>query len=227
MAEYRPLLSAGKQVAFVIRKGALTFEKKVSYQNANTMRREEIIRHVLDAAGDDFIVSTTGKASRELFELREAAGQGHGHDFLTVGSMGHSSSIALGAALQRPGKRFWILDGDGALLMHMGAMAILGSQKPENVIHVVINNGAHESVGGQPTAAGTMDLVKIAEGCGYPSAVRAASFEELDPALEAARTEKGLRFIEVKSAIGARSDLGRPTTSARENKKAFQKTLNG
>lgn len=114
------------------------------------MKREEIIRHIIQVSGEDPVVSTTGKASRELFELREAFGQSHKYDFLTVGSMGHSSSIALGIAAQKPDTKIWCIDGDGAVLMHMGAMAVLGSEHPGNMIHIVINNGAHETVGGMP-----------------------------------------------------------------------------
>ena len=114
----------------------------MEYRNDNPMIREEIIRHIVQASGEDPIVSTTGKASRELFEIREHNGQSHKYDFLTVGSMGHSSSIALGVAVQKPGTKVWCVDGDGAVLMHMGSMAVLGSTAPENMVHIVINNGA-------------------------------------------------------------------------------------
>ena len=225
MEVFRPLLAAGKQVAFVVRKAALAFDGKVSYANDNTMLREDIVRHIAAAAGEDPIVSTTGKASRELFEIREANGQPHCYDFLTVGSMGHSSSIALGIALQQPQRKVWIIDGDGAVLMHMGAMAVLASQNPGNIVHIVINNGAHETVGGQPTAMAHVDVVAVAKGCGYPNAVSIDSFEALDAALTQARAKNELTLIEVKCAIGARDDLGRPTTTARENKQAFMEFL--
>ena len=161
MSGFENILAAGKQVAFVIRKGALTDAPKVEYSNDNKMSREDIIRHIVEATGDDPIVSTTGKASRELFEIREAKGQGHGNDFLTVGSMGHSSSIALGIAVHKPEKRIWCIDGDGAALMHMGAMAVIGAASPDNLIHIVINNSAHETVGGMPTVAGGIDMCGI------------------------------------------------------------------
>ncbi len=225
MEDYKKILAEGKQVAFVVRKGALEFDGKVKYSNNNTMVREEIIRKITEATGEDAIVSTTGKASRELFEIREANGQSHGYDFLTVGSMGHSSSIALGIALQKPEKKVWIVDGDGAVLMHMGSMALLGANAPKNVVHIVINNGAHETVGGMPTVAEKIDLVKIAEGCRYDKAVCVDSFEALEKALNRAKTFEGLSFIEVKCSIGARADLGRPTTTERENKEAFMKCL--
>lgn len=223
--EFKTLLAKGKQVAFVIKKGALEYDGKVKYANTNTMLREEIIRHIVAVTDKDCIVSTTGKASRELFEIREANKQPHETDFLTVGSMGHSSSIAMGIALQKPNKKVWIIDGDGAVLMHMGSMTLLGSNSLNNVIHIVINNSSHETVGGMPTVAGTIDLVQIAKGCGYPKAVLVDSFESLDNALKEAKQSNELCFIEVKCAIGAREDLGRPTTTAKENKEAFEKYL--
>lgn len=225
MDSFRSVLAAGKDVAFVIRKGALTDAPKVEYKNDNTMVREEIIRHIVKASGEDPIISTTGKASRELFETRVANGQSHKYDFLTVGSMGHSSSIALGVAVNKPEQRIWCVDGDGAVLMHMGAMAVMGANKPANVIHVVINNGAHETVGGMPTVAGSIDLVRIALACGYPNAVCVDNFEDLDRELEASKARNELSLIEVKCSIGAREDLGRPTTTALENKQNFMEYL--
>ena len=225
MEEFRTILTTGKDVAFVIRKGALTDAPKVEYKNDNHMVREEIIQHIVKASGEDPIVSTTGKASRELFETRVANGQSHKYDFLTVGSMGHSSSIALGVAINKPDTRVWCVDGDGAVLMHMGAMAVLGANKPKNMIHVVINNGAHETVGGMPTVAGSIDLIAIAKGCGYPNAVCVNTFEDLDRELELAKSRDELSLIEVKCSIGARDDLGRPTTTALENKQKFMEYL--
>lgn len=225
MKEYQRILSNGKDVAFVVRKGALSDAPEVKYSNDNTMIREEIIQHIVKASGDDPIVSTTGKASRELFETRVANGQSHKYDFLTVGSMGHSSSIALGVALNKPDTRIWCVDGDGAILMHMGAMALLGANKPKNMIHVVINNGAHETVGGMPTVASSIDLAGIAKSCGYPYAVSVNDFNNLDSELEKAKIRGELSFIEVKCSIGAREDLGRPTTTALENKNNFMDYL--
>ena len=225
MSEFREILASGKDVAFVVRKGALTDAPKVEYKNDNKMIREEIIQHIVKASGEDPIVSTTGKASRELFETRVANNQSHKYDFLTVGSMGHSSSIALGVAINKPEQRIWCIDGDGAVLMHMGSMAVLGANKPMNLIHVVINNGAHETVGGMPTVASDTDLVAIAKACGYPYAVCVDSFEDLDKELNAAKDRNELSLIEVKCSIGAREDLGRPTTTALENKQNFMDYL--
>lgn len=225
METYRTLLGAGKSVAFVVRKGALSYDGKATYENNHKIGREEAIRHIVQASEKDVVVSTTGKASRELFEIRADNGQEHKYDFLTVGSMGHSSSIALGIAASRPDIRVWCIDGDGAALMHMGAMAVIGASSPENLIHVVLNNGAHESVGGMPTVAGTVDLTAVARACGYPHAVCVTGLEELDQELESAKARNALNFIEVKCSIGSRDDLGRPTTTAAENKKNFMEYL--
>ena len=225
MSGFRAVLDKGKQVAFVVRKGALSYDGKVSYRNENKMLREEIIRHIAAVSGEDPIVSTTGKASRELFEIREANQESHKYDFLTVGSMGHSSSIALGIAISKPEQKIWCVDGDGAVLMHMGSMAVIGAYKPKNLIHIVINNGAHETVGGMPTVAGNIDLVAIAKACGYPNAVDVNNSVDLDKELEAAKKRSELSFIEVKCSIGAREDLGRPTTTAVENKQSFMEYL--
>lgn len=225
MMKFRDKLNQGLDVAFVIRKGALTDAPKVTYSNNYKMRREEIIKHIVAVSGEDPIISTTGKASRELFETRVANNQSHKYDFLTVGSMGHSSSIALGVALNKPNMKIWCIDGDGAVLMHMGAMAVIGANKPSNLIHIVINNCAHETVGGMPTVANSIDLVAIARSCGYPYAVSVDSFGELDETLKAAKERNELSLIEVKCSVGAREDLGRPTTTALENKQNFMEYL--
>lgn len=222
---WKSLWKKGKQTALVVKKGALENPEKVRYTNAHQMSRESIISQIVAFTGGDPIISTTGKASRELFEIREGLGQDHSRDFLTVGSMGHSSSIALEIALCKKDKKVWCIDGDGALLMHMGAMALVGANSPKNMVHIVINNGAHETVGGLPTVAEKIDLVQIACGCGYPKAVSVDNEKDLQVALEMARQADCLTFIEVKSSIGARADLGRPTTTAKENKENFMKAL--
>ena len=225
MRGFRRIFAQGKQAAFVIRKGALSYGEKADYRNEFSMSREEIIRRILKVTGRDPVICTTGKAGRELFELREAAGQGHECDFLTVGSMGHASSIALGVSLNRPDKKVWCIDGDGAVLMHMGAMPVIAANKPSNLVHVVINNGAHETVGGQPKVMGRLDIGKIAKACGYPFSVSVEDAESLDRELEKAAGRQDLSLIEVKCGLGARANLGRPTTSAAENKKAFMSRL--
>ena len=225
LAEFMTLLRSGKSVAFVVRKGALFYDEKVKYNNENTMRREDVIRRITNIAEGDVIVSTTGKTSRELFEIREQKGQSHKYDFLTVGSMGHSSSIALGIALNKPNTRVWCIDGDGAVLMHMGSMAVIADKSPKNYIHVVINNCAHESVGGMPTSAHSINLVQIALGCGYKAAYQAVNTDELDKVLRDVKNTDGPIFIEIKCAIGSRDNLGRPTTTPAQNKAVFMDYL--
>lgn len=219
--DLKKLLAKGKCVAFIVEKGALTSDNPVKYANPYTMKREEALREIVKGIGEDIVVSTTGKASRELFEIREQNGQPHKYDFLTVGSMGHSSSIALSIALEKKDKKVWCIDGDGAALMHMGAMAVIGANAPCNYVHIVINNESHETVGGMPTVAGKIDLAKIAEGCGYRKILKASTVEEVAQAVETAKVADELTFIEIKAALGARSDLGRPTTTAEENKEHF------
>lgn len=225
MIEFKTLLDKGKSVAFVIRKNALSFDGKVTYENDNSTLREEIIRNITETAKEDIIVSTTGKTSRELFETRELRNQSHKYDFLTVGSMGHSSTIALGVALNKPETRVWCIDGDGAALMHMGSMALIGAKSPNNYIHVVVNNAAHESVGGQPTVADSIKLGDIALNCGYRYSYQANNIDDLNNVLSKIDKQEGPIFIEVKAAIGSRKDLGRPTTTPIENKKAFMEYL--
>ena len=224
LGELKSCLMEGRQAAFVIRSGALEYSRKVKYTNTYTLTREEAIRLITAVTGDDPVIATTGKAGRELFEIRESSGQDHSRDFLTVGSMGHCSSIALGVAL-KTGRKVWCIDGDGAALMHMGAMSVIGAQSPPNLVHIVINNEAHESVGGMPTSAGNTDLAAIAAACGYRNTCRVQTAEELSEALAGAKGSGVLTFIEVRTAIGARADLGRPTTSPAENKAAFMSHL--
>lgn len=227
MERFHKELGAGRNVAFVIRKDALSYDIMVAYKNGNHMVREEVIRHIVAASGNAPVISTTGKASRELFEIREENGQCHKYDFLTVGSMGHSSSIALGVALNKSNTKVWCIDGDGAVLMHMGAMAVIGANGPRNLIHIIINNEAHETVGGMPTVAGKIDFVGVARSCGYPYAVCVENFGELDRELQTVKERDGLCLIEVKCAVGSRKDLGRPTVEAVENRRNFMGYLDG
>lgn len=225
MSEFREILNSGKDVAFIIRKDAISYDGNVKYKNSNIMIREEVIEHIVKASGTDPIISTTGKASRELFEIRAKNGQSHKYDFLTVGSMGHSSSIALGIAINKPKTKVWCIDGDGAVIMHMGAMAVIGATAPENMIHIIINNESHETVGGMPTVASKIDFVKLADACGYPYAVCVDNLEDLDRELNTVKNMNELCMIEIKCSIGSRKDLGRPTTTALENKENFMRYL--
>lgn len=215
--------------ALVIEKD--TFEEYKLSSSVSTLHaslslsREEAIQTVAAALGEkDVIVSTTGMISRELFEYRAAKNQGHERDFLTVGSMGHASQIALGIALEKPDRRVWCFDGDGASIMHMGSMAIVGSKAPKNYVHVVFNNGAHDSVGGQPTVGLSIDLPAIAKAVGYKHVYSVDNKEELERLLASCikpLISEGAAFIEVKVKKGNRKDLGRPTTTPIQNKEAL------
>ena len=200
--------------------------------NDLTMSREEAIQTVAAALGEkDCIVSTTGMISRELFEYRTAMNQSHERDFLTVGSMGHASQIALGIAMEKQDRKVWCFDGDGASIMHMGNMAIVASKEPKNYIHVVFNNGAHDSVGGQPTVGLKIDLPAVAKAVGYKAAVTVASKGELEKELSTLNSQLstvgGPILLEVKVKKGNRKDLGRPTTTPIQNKEALMKFLKG
>jgi phosphonopyruvate decarboxylase len=189
------------------------------------LTRATAIESLLPQLGDVVLVSTTGMSSREVFDYRERHGEPHDRDFLTVGSMGHASQIALGIAQRRPDEQVICLDGDGALIMHMGSLAIIGSQAPSNLGHIVINNGAHDSVGGQATAARQIDIPAIALACGYRSARSVGAVEEVAVALGALRGSRGPWLLEVRVASEAHTAAGRPTTSPAENKAAFMKAL--
>ena len=194
--------------------------------NNLSMSREEAIRIVAAALDEkDCIVSTTGMISRELFEYRAAMNQGHERDFLTVGSMGHASQIALGIALARPNRKVWCFDGDGATIMHMGSMAIVANKAPKNYVHVVFNNGAHDSVGGQPTVGLKIDLPAIAKAVGYPNIFSVDNKEDLLGIVSEVKNQEGPVLIEVKVKKGNRKDLGRPTTTPIQNKEALMKFL--
>ena len=226
----RSIRQTGEAYALVVEKDTFETWTVDSGQRAEgsveyEMSREEAIRTVAASIpADAVIVSTTGMISRELFEYRTAMGEGHERDFLTVGSMGHASMIALGIALQHPERRVYCFDGDGASIMHLGNMAIVGSKRPENYVHIIFNNGAHDSVGGQPTVGHQIDLVEIAHAMNYNHAERVSRPEELETAL-AGLSSGGLQLIEVRVKKGNRKDLGRPTTTPVENKEAFMRFL--
>ena len=195
-------------------------------KNDLTMSREEAIQTVAAALNErDCIVSTTGMISRELFEYRTVMGQGHERDFLTVGSMGHASQIALGIALAQPGRRVWCFDGDGATIMHMGSLAIVADKAPRNYVHVVFNNGAHDSVGGQPTVGLKMNLPAVAQAVGYAHTFSVDNMADLDSILGETKNLNGPVLIEIKVKKGNRKDLGRPTTTPIQNKDALMDFL--
>lgn len=214
-------------VALLVRKGV--FEKyKLQKETATDypLNREGAVKCIVDLLGEqDAVVSTTGMTSRELYEYRAARGDGHGSDFLTVGAMGHTASIAMGLARVRPERQVICLDGDGSVIMHMGALAVIGQSALSNFVHVVINNGAHDSVGGQPTAGFEINFVKIAESCGYERALSVSKPEEVRKAFAELAGGHGPALLEIRVNKGARADLGRPKTTPVENRDAFMGRL--
>ena len=219
--------STNEVYALVVEKDTFdTYTLRHSRLNNLTLSREEAIQTVAASLGaQDVIVSTTGMISRELFEYRTARGESHERDFLTVGSMGHASQIALGIALEKPGRRVWCFDGDGAVIMHMGGMAIVAEKAPRNYVHVVFNSGAHDSVGGQPTVGLDIDLCSVAKALGYKAAFSADNKDDLDVLLREVKHVDGPLLIQVRVKKGNRKDLGRPTTTPVQNKEALMAFL--
>ena len=213
--------------ALVIEKDTFdTYKLQTVEVNDLTMTREEAIQKVAANIEDTAcVVSTTGMISRELFEARTAWNQGHERDFLTVGSMGHASQIALGIALQKPERKVYCFDGDGASLMHMGNMAITASMNCRNYVHVVFNNGAHDSVGGQPTVGLKIDLCGVARAVGYKATYSVDTMKQLETILPEVKNGEGPIFLQVCVKKGNRKDLGRPTTTPVQNKEALMNFL--
>jgi phosphonopyruvate decarboxylase len=212
-----------RPVALVVKKGVFgDYKLKNKPQSDNTLGREkaiEIIAHALP--NDAIIVSTTGKPSRELYEIRDREGRGHQADFLTVGGMGHAAQIAAGIAIEKPQRMVCCLDGDGAVIMHMGGLGIIASLKLKNYKHIVLNNQAHDSVGGQPTVGSAVDFPEIASHCGYPATFIAHNEKELNELLPEFLRSEGPALLEVCVAAGSRTDLGRPKTTPAQNKEIF------
>lgn len=224
---YKYIKENNAQYAFVIRKN--TFDEYKLVNNIpveGKMSREEAIEKIMLSADDKTsFVSTTGMASRELYELRDKHNQAHDRDFLTVGGMGHCSQIALAIAMNKADRQVYCIDGDGASIMQMGGMATIGTRNPSNMVHFVMNNGAHDSVGGQPTVGRQIDLCAIAAGCGYENVVKVETPEELDAVLHDDETKSKLTFVEVLVTKGARKDLGRPKSTPVQNKEALMDFL--
>jgi phosphonopyruvate decarboxylase len=216
-----------RPVAIVIRKNTFeSYKLQNKHSDVSEISREDALNLVVsNIPNDSIIVSTTGMLSRELFELREKNGQNHNFDFLTVGSMGHASQIALGIAIAKPERNVFCFDGDGAVLMHLGGLGIIGNIAPKNFKHIVFNNGAHDSVGGQPTVAMNLSIVDIALASNYCFAERVISHENIKTSIRNLTEKSGPGLIEIIVKKGARKDLGRPTSTPIENKSHFMTEL--
>lgn len=213
-----------KPYALVIRKGLFSEYKLNKEISKYELTREDALKTIIDnLSSDDIIVSTTGKTSREIFEIREANKQGHSNDFLTVGSMGHTASIAYGVAIGTD-KNVWCIDGDGSFIMHMGSLGVIGSKIPHNFKYILNDNGAHESVGGQPTCSRSLDIPAILKACGFKKVIVAETKEEIGSAIKNMKNEDKIALVS-HTKQGSRDNLGRPTTTPQENKKALMHKL--
>jgi phosphonopyruvate decarboxylase len=217
-------------VVLLVHKGTFapsSLARDANEANGLPLTREEAIALLIDRLGTDTtIVATTGMISRELYEQRKLRGHNQAQDFLTVGSMGHASQIAHGIALAAPDNHTICIDGDGAALMHLGGMATIGTGPRLNMLHIVLNNGAHDSVGGQPTAAFDISLIDIAKACGYSHALGpCTTATDIEAALNLLAGKRGPNFLEIRIRRGSRADLGRPTETPVENRIRFETRL--
>lgn len=219
-------LKAGHQFAIIVKKGSFEADRKFEWSNGNALVREEVLKRLLERIPENAaIVSTTGKISRELYEQSNAVRGNHNALFMTVGGMGHASMIAYGVAAAQPDRQVVCIDGDGAALMHMGALAFIASQPLRNYTHIVINNMAHESVGSMPTGCQGVSFASLAHAAGYRRAERVTDAEGLERILDGITREEGPVLYEIMVGLGSRADLGRPKESARENKEHFMRTI--
>jgi phosphonopyruvate decarboxylase len=219
-------IANNQPVVLLVKKGTFgPYKLKNVIPDIAESSREDAIKMIVDASEvDDVFVSTTGMPSRELFETRVRNKQSHEKDFLTVGAMGHANMIALGVA-QNTDRHVLCIDGDGASIMHLGNLTSTGQSGAKNLIHIILNNAAHDSVGGQPTCAHSIDLPLIARACGYASVKSMSKLDEMPSYIEKIKGQYGPHLLEVKIKKGSRSDLGRPTSSPIQNKEALMKVF--
>lgn len=216
--------SNSKPFAIIVKKGMFSEYKVAKEHSPFSMTREDALKVILESLGsDDIVVSTTGKTSREIFEIREANKQGHSNDFLTVGSMGHTASIAFGMC-QGTDHNVWCIDGDGSFIMHMGSLGVIAANMPNNLKYIINDNAAHESVGGQPTCSRNLNLPMILKGLGFRDAIVAETKEQIANGLEILKNECAVALI-IRTQQGSRDNLGRPTTTPKENKFDLMKKL--
>ena len=214
-----------RPIALVVRKGTFSSYPFNVEATADPLSREDALEVLLDQIeADDLVVSTTGKESREVFEIRERRGQGHEADFLTVGGMGHTLSIAAGMAIGCPERTVWCLDGDGSMLMHLGSLPVMAQRWPGNLRYVVNVNGAHESVGGQPNVAGSIDVLGLLAACGLDGSVEARTKEEIAAGMKALSSGEAHAMV-LRTHQGSRADLGRPTVSPVDNKRDMMRRI--
>lgn len=226
LKEAQKSLGENRQFAMIVKKGTFEADKKFAWENGNGLVREQVLGRLLEMApADACMVSTTGKISRELYEQSNRLFGSHDSIFMTVGGMGHASMIAFGIAQQKPEKKVICIDGDGAVLMHMGALAFIASHAPENYVHIVLNNQAHESVGAMPTDCGQTNLSELARAAGYAHAERITDEAGLSRIQEGLTQGKGPIFYEIMVSLDSRADLSRPAETAKENRDGFMRNI--
>lgn len=226
LAEAHRIMNDNRQYALIVKKDTFEKEQEFVWENSYSLVREQALRVILQSVyQNSYIVSTTGKISRELYEQSEALFGNHDRLFMTVGGMGHASMIAYGIAQVDKTRRIVCIDGDGAVMMHMGSLAFIAKQSPNNFLHIIINNAAHESVGAIPTGFSGQTYAQIAKACGYKNIDMVSTESDLEKALQTATNRQELSMIEVMTALDSRKDLGRPKESAQENRIHFMKSL--
>lgn len=224
---YQTAKDISSPVALIVKKGILTQkEKHQDYPESTLMSREEAISAVIDVFGSDAIyLATTGRATRELHEQLKLKGIDRGHEFLNVGSMGHVSSVALGMAIARPDKQIVVFDGDAAAVMHMGSLATIGRYRPENLVHIVLNNGVNESVGGQPSAGQKINLTNIAKACGYSTSIVVEKDKDLKSVINGLSESDKPIFIDVHVRQGIRKDMPKLEVDYQGQKKQLMEVM--
>lgn len=228
LSKAKEVMDENRQYAIIVKKGTFEKENEFTWQNGYTLVREQALKTILENVyNDSYIVSTTGKISRELYEQSDALFGNHERLFMTVGGMGHASMIAYGMAQAHGSRQIVCIDGDGAVMMHMGALAFIAKQAPKNFLHIVINNAAHESVGAMPTGFSGQTYAQIAAACGYKNTYTVRTEAELVEAVSDAKGKNELSMIEVMVALESRPDLGRPKESAKENRVRFMEAVLG
>ena len=222
---YEYIKDNGKPIAIIVKRNTFSKYKAETEKNNNLLTREEALDIIINNINsNDYTVLTTGKTSREIFEIREKYDMSHSNDFLTVGSMGHTSSLAFGISLFTTNNIFCI-DGDGAFIMHMGGLAVAIQNAKDNFKYILINNGSHESVGGQPTIAYDINIPNILSGFGFKEVIEVNNTNELKNALEKMKN-KGKMAIVINTNNKSRNDLGRPNISLIDSKEQFQRRIN-
>ncbi|MDR1429901.1 MAG: phosphonopyruvate decarboxylase [Spirochaetaceae bacterium] len=204
------IISLGKPFFFIVKKGtftrvALRDDKKPPAME-NGPRRMDMLRAIKEGGGEDAVyLATTGFTGRELYELGDGP-----NNLYMVGSLGCVSSLGLGISLALPQKKIIVIDGDGSILMRTGSLGVTAYYKPASLLHILLDNRAHETTGGQFTVSSGVDYPLLARAFGYPRSVRVSGPEELLKESAAWKREGGLLFIHAPIRMGSPEKLSRP-----------------